>query len=281
MSNQARSEAEQLARKQVSSSVLKALDLIEVLAGAKRPLSLNELTKLLHRPASSIHRLLRSLELRGYVENIDSKYRLTLKMFELGTSLVDSIDVVAEARSFCWELCQEVNETVNMGVRSGTAVMYVSKLEAPDSMRLISRLGMHVPLHCTAMGKALLAFIPSKERSQLLDQIRLEPRTPNTIRARAVLEAELEATAVRGWSVDNEEFDHGLICVGAPVWDRSGAIAAAISVTGPAVRLRSRDLSQLGQVVRATGDRISAQLGYRPPVLLSASSAPDLERLPE
>lgn len=255
-----RSEVEQVSRKQASSSVLKALDTIDVLAKAGTPLTLSELAERLDRPLPSVHRLLRTLALRQYVENVDGKYRLTLKLFEIGSSVVSSIDVVAEARPICEGLCQSLEETINMAIRSGLSVVYVMKLESSRSLRLISQLGMHVPLYCTAMGKVLVAYDP--DRDSLVDQLTFEPRTKNTLTDRAAFEKALRAVERNGYAVDNEEFDVGLVCLAAPVFDRDGRIAAAVSVTGPAARLSRRDWPRIGAEVKRAGEAISTRLGY-------------------
>jgi DNA-binding IclR family transcriptional regulator len=256
-----RSEEEQVLRKQASSSILRALDLIDVLASAGRPLALSELSKALGRPLPSVHRLLRTLELRNYVESLDGRYRLTLKLFEIGSTVVSSIDVVAEARPICEKLCRDLDETINMGVRSGSSAVYVMKLDSPRSLRLISQLGMHVPLYCTAMGKVLLAYAPPEERDAILAEVTLEPRTRKTITSREGIEKELRAVFRSGYAVDNEEFDNGLICIAAPVFNRQGEIAAAISATGPLARLPRRAWPNIGQRVQEAGFAISERLG--------------------
>ena len=270
MAKTLRSELEQIERKQASQSILKALDLVDVLVKSPNPLTLNELSMAVKRPVPTVHRLLRTLGLRGWVENVDGRYRLTLKLFEIGMSVVDKIDVVAEARPECEALSREFDETVNMSVRSGTSAVYVIKIDSARSLRLISQLGVHVPLYCTAMGKVMLAYTEPDERAQLLDKIKLEPRARNTITDRAALDKELIAIARRGWSIDNEEFDYGLVCIGAPVFNRSGGNAGAISLTGPIIRLPFTSWEEIGRRVRNCADAISRRLGY------SAPKAPDL-----
>jgi IclR family transcriptional regulator, KDG regulon repressor len=257
-----RSEQEQVARKQASGSVLKALDVIDALAASARPLLLQEVARVVDRPAPSVHRLLRTLELRDWVESVDGRYRLTLKLFDLGTSIVSSIDVVAEARPCLERLCEELDETANMSVRSGSSVVYVAKLESPRSVRLVSQLGMHAPLYCTAMGKVLLAYAEPSERSHLLSDIELEPRAKNTITDRDQLTRELDAVMRRGWAVDNEEFDFGLVCVAAPVFDRHGVVSAAISIAGPTQRLPRRSWQRVAERVTDAAQTISTRLGY-------------------
>jgi DNA-binding IclR family transcriptional regulator len=149
-----------------------------------------------------------------------------------------------------------------MSVRSGTSAVYVIKIDGARSMRLVSQLGVHVPLYCTAMGKAMLAYMDPAERAELIDQVKLEPRARNTITDRGALDKELAVIARRGWSVDNEEFDFGLVCIGAPVFNRNADLAGAISLTGPMIRLPFTSWEEIGRRVRVGADAISRRLGY-------------------
>jgi IclR family KDG regulon transcriptional repressor len=259
-----RSETEQLAHKQASSSVLKALDVVEALVAAPSPLTLTEIAKAVDRPLPTTHRLLRTLELRDWVESVEGRYRLTLKLFDLGITVASRIDIVAESRPRVEELCREVDETINVSVRSGGSAVYVLKVESPRSVRLISQLGMHVPLHATAMGKVLLAFANPDERADALSELgsKLEPRTENTIVTRKALEQELAKVARRGWGVDNEEYDYGLTCVAAPIYDRGERVTAAISAAGPTARMTDHRLEAVGRSVTAAAADISKRLGY-------------------
>ena len=251
---------EQVERKQATGSVLKALDVIEALAGARRPISLTKLTQLLELPAPTIHRLLRTLELRGYVERVDRDYRLTLKLFEIGSVVLSSIDVVAEARPSCQRLSDALANTVHVAIRSGNSAVYVMKVDHSRSLRLISHLGMHIPLHCTALGKVLLAAVPEPERSSLLGQLALDRWTDQTITTRARLEQELDEVAERGWAADLEEFQYGLVCVAAPIVDRTGTVIAAISVSGPTIA--DGDVpAALAVHVQAAAREVSAKVG--------------------
>jgi DNA-binding IclR family transcriptional regulator len=256
-----RTESEQLAHKQASRSVLKALDVLETLVAAPGPMSLSDIARAVDRPLPTVHRLLRTLELRDYVESLHGSYRLTLKLFDLGTTVASRIDIVAESRPRVEALCNELDETINVSVRSGTSAVYVLKVESPRSVRLISQLGMHVPLHCTAMGKVLLAYLDEAQREEVLESLELLPRTDHTIVARDALEAELDRVAGRGWAVDAQEFDYGLICVAAPIFDHTGRVTAAISAAGPEARMPEDRLPEVGASVASAAADISRRLG--------------------
>lgn len=259
-----RSEREQVARKQAAGSVLKAFDVVEALAAARGPLALQDLARAVSLPPSTVHRLARSLELRGYVERVPGGYRLTLRLFELGNAIAADIDVVAEARPVCRRLCEDVGETVNLAVRSGGSIVYLIKEESPRSVRLVSQIGAHAPLACTAMGKVLLAYAPCGERDRLVAAAELVARTESTITDRARLSRELEAVRARGWAVDDEEFDYGLVCLAAPVFGRDGEVTAAMSVSGPAQRLPRPAWPAVAERVREAALDVSRRIGAAP-----------------
>lgn len=245
--------------------MLKALDVIDALVVAGRPVSVSELAERVGQPVPTAHRMLRTLLLRDYVSQTDDGlYRITLKLYELGTGTIARIDVATELRPICEALCSQLAETVNLGIRSGEHAVYVTKLESPRSLHLLTQLGLHVPLQTTAMGKALLAFMPRERSAAVIDRIAFQPRTRNTITDRGQLETELERARSRGWAVDDEEFDYGLVCIGAPVYDRTGEVIAAISASGPRERFAPSAWTSIGAAVRGAADRASAQLGYRP-----------------
>ena len=259
-----RDEAEQLAHKQASSSVLKALDVIEALVAGGSPATLGELAAVLRRPAPSVHRLLRTLQLRGWVESEAGRYRLSLKVFEVGMSVVERMDLISESRDPCSRLRDEFNETVNVAIRSGASMVYVGKYERQPPMRLVSHLGLHVPIYCTAMGKAVLAAMTERERGSILARLDFEARTDKTITRLSDLLSDLEVSSRRGWAVDNEEFEQGLTCIGAAVTNHSGEIVGGISLTSPTHRMPASIWAQRGDRVRGIAADISWRLGHRP-----------------
>lgn len=245
--------------------MIRALDLVDVLAAHREPISLQQLAGALDRPPASVHRLLRSLELRGFVENQGGKYRLTLKFASIGSRVLEGLDLVRGARENCEALRDSVNETVHMSVRADTYVVYVAKYESERSIRIISQLGIRVPMYCTAMGKVFLAYLADERRADILNRIELKPRTEHTIHDRAVLAEQLDVISRRGWAFDNEEFDYGIVCVAAPVFDNSNKIAAAISVTAPPARLAHVDVPRVAGEVTHAAVSISRRLGATGP----------------
>lgn len=145
----------------------------------------------------------------------------------------------------------------------GREIIYLDVIESPHNFRLVSQIGMRRPLHCTALGKAVLAWQGTNFRDELLAITKLEKLTPHSITRPAELVAELGRIQRRGYALDDEEVELGARCVAAPVLDSSGQVAAGISVSGPTIRMTRSRTAQIAEVVKAAALDISAHLGYQ------------------
>jgi len=218
----------------------------------------------LSRPTAYRH--LVTLSTRDYVTTCDDgrSYQVGPKVLELGKSFLDRLDLPELARASMRELSRTSQETVHLTVLDGTEILYVAKVDGPQSVRMYSAIGTRNPLYCTAMGKAILAFLPPEKRTALLDQTTLAPRTPNTITDRTALDRHLELVRSQGFAIDDVEFEEGIRCLGAPILNHTGRVTAAISISGPAYRLSNSRLQELsGRVVEAS-QAISGKMGYLP-----------------
>lgn len=153
-------------------------------------------------------------------------------------------------------------ETVNLAVISGLDILYLDVLESPHSFRLVSQIGSRRPLHCTGLGKAMLAFLSESERNSALVSLRPEKLGPRTITSIPKLKKELEKIREQGFAVDDEEAGVGSRCVAAPIFDQSGNVAAAISVSGPTTRIDRAKLIEIAKAIREGAQTISRNLGY-------------------
>jgi IclR family KDG regulon transcriptional repressor len=246
-------------------TVLKALDVMECLASTDRPLSTLEVAQLCGLSRPTAYRFLTTLLTRGYVASVeDGHYQLGTRILTLSEGLLDRLDLTKLARSELRELSQASNETVHFAILDDTEMLYIDKVESSQPVRMHSTIGTRNPLHCTAIGKAVLAFIPVEERNALLDRITFIPRTPNTITDRAALVEHLELVYTRGFAIDDIENEEGIRCVGAPVFNHTRRVFAAISISGPAYRLSIPRLLELSTLVITAADAISRKLGYVP-----------------
>jgi IclR family acetate operon transcriptional repressor len=228
-------------------SVDRALDVLEVLALAGRPLGVGEVAESTRLPQGTVHRLLQSLHLRGYVR------RDGARKYSLGTSAMRLADgaqraLARGARPYLAQLVAMSGETANLAVREGDDVVYIAQVSSPHTLRMFAEVGRHVPPHSTAVGKVLLAALPREEAVAILDRTGLPERTPTTITDLAAFEAELDRVAEQGWAVDEEEQETGVRCVAVPVG------AAAMSVSGPAERFAGSDVPGLVGSMRAIAE---------------------------
>ena len=243
-------------------AVERAFRLLEVLA--RNDGGVSELARATGLHKATVHRLLRTLRELGFVElgPDGSRYRLGLRLLELGGRVLARLDLRDVARPYLTELRDRTRLTVHMAILDGTEVVYIEKLDSPANLRMASFVGMRSPAYCTALGKAILAFLPDEEIEAVLARTRLVPRTPNTITARDALLAELAATRARGYAIDNVENEEGIRCVGAPVHGHTGKVVAAISVSGPIFSVTMDGIESLGLLVAEVAKQISQAMGF-------------------
>ena len=239
----------------------KALKVLGQVARAGRPQSLADLSATLQMPKASLHRLCGQLLALRYLAR-----DLAGRGFVLGPSMralvFDALNNGQEAghrHQVLQTLVRDVGETCNVTTVDGLQVLYVDRIEAQWPLRLTLEVGTHVPLHCTASGKLLLALMPQVERDRLLSSLTYDPMTVHTHRDAASLRAECAQIAQQGHACDREEFILGLIAVAVPVVDREGRARAAIAMHAPVARMSiARALAclpRLKQAAQALGEQ--------------------------
>lgn len=219
-------------------SVDRALALLEELARAGAPLGIGEIAELTGLPQGTAHRLLQSLQARGYVRRDGSR------KYSLGTAVVRLSDAAQRslahsARPFLSQLVELSGETANLAVLEGDDVVYVAQVPSPHTLRMFAEVGRHVAPHSTAVGKVLLAAMPREQVRAVVRRTGLAARTPSTITDLAAFEAELDLVTSQGWAADEEEQEVGVRCVAVPVGGPVGGPGpplAAMSLSGPAER---------------------------------------------
>ena len=246
-----------------STSVTRAFDLIGLIEAAEpRGRTLAELAGEAPIAKSSVLRYLTTLTEIGVVRRDEGgRFRLGLRLVELAGGLLENDDLRSVAEPLLHDLVAVSGETVHLGVRTDSDVVYIAKVESKASVRLVSRIGSRVPIHCSAMGKAILAHLPEDERAPLLGS--LQRRTPNTITSPRALTSELDRVRERGFSIDDEENELGVRCIGAAVIASNGEPLGAISISGPAVRVSLERTGELGPSVIETAREIARRLGHR------------------
>lgn len=208
---------------------------------------------------STLHRTCASMLHAGLLERTGDRYRLSRLMFELGMRASLEHDLLEVSMPFLVELRAAVNETVHLGVRDGTEVVYVAKLAGHRQVDAPSSTGGRLGLYCTAVGKALLAHAPAQVQRDVL-RGGLVRRTPRTITAAGVLAHQLAQVREEGVAYEYEESRLGVVCVGSPVFGPDGNPAAAVSIAGPVTRFHP---ARHVDTVRDTARGISAILARR------------------
>jgi IclR family transcriptional regulator, KDG regulon repressor len=249
------------------SSVQRCLQVLRLFGRTSNGLMPVEVAKLSGLPTSTVYRFLANLESAGFLTCGDGgKYFLDVACFSTGQFALSHLDIRRLSLPYLKALNEHTRETIHLLVRQGVRAVYVEKLESPQLPNTISRIGVSVPLYCTAVGKVLLAYLPSDDIGQVLRQIEPRSRTSHTISTTEELQKQVERVRRCGYSFDLEENEPHIRCVAAPIWDHSGNVNASLSVSGPAKRMPVARMRELAPVVQEAGIRISRELGYRGPV---------------
>lgn len=215
-------------------------------------------------PKSSAHTLLLSLrELGALYQRPDGGYVLGLRLFELGSIAANQRNVTEFAVPFLQDLAREVELTCHLGVLEGNEAVYLAKLECEQPIRISSWIGKRVSLHSSSLGKCLIAWRPEEEVDRTLSTIDWIKKLPNTIPDVETYKHNLEVVRTNGWAIDDEEDVRNLRCIGAPVYDMSGKVIAAISVAGTTFQIDDNRIPFLAARLREVAQDISSALGYR------------------
>ena len=245
-------------RPDVVQSLDRALGILEILGRAEGELSLAEVAARVELPKSTVHRLLGTMELRGFVvrDPLSGVYRL-------GVGPAARPGFGPAAHQVLVDLAQSSGETANLGTLVGREILYVDRADSPHALRWQLGIGSRVPAHAAGLGKAILAQLAAEAVRKLLPR-RLKAYTDRTITDRNALLDELAIVRRRGFAIDNEEFMEGVRCVAAPVFDEAGRVVGAVSLAGPAFRLTPEAAAHQARPVVAAARSVSLSLGYRP-----------------
>lgn len=261
----ARKETDTKSDKQQTSGVIRTIAILETLS-KHQTINLEQLSKETKLPKATLLRFLSTLVSLGYVYRDSSDlYSLTLKMFSVGSHGLEHIDLIHVANPIAQRLCDELGETVHMGVLEDDQAVYVLKKESSYTIRMYSRVGKSIPLYCTAIGKILLSGMQASDLKTYLERTNLKPFTPNTIRETETLQRELEQIRRQGWASDNEEHEMGTLCIGAPIKDYTGKIVAAMSVSWPLFRFNLEEKERITSSIVDACIRLSGLLGWTKP----------------
>jgi IclR family acetate operon transcriptional repressor len=214
-------------------------------------------------PRATALRILDALVKLGLLRHVDDQgYVLGAHLGRWGGVFLQTLDVARLADDLIRDVTAVTRETCYLGVRDGDGVLYVAASPSPQAIRPVATVGGRNSLHCTGIGKALLAFEEPDEREATIQRIELSPRMPNTIVDRDRLRDELDVIAARGYSIDDIENEADVRCVAAPVRDHAGRVVAAMSLSVPTYRFTYDEIIAASDLVRSKADALSARLGF-------------------
>jgi DNA-binding IclR family transcriptional regulator len=241
----------------------KALDILDVFASAQKPrLTLQEISTLARLNKNTVFRVLYTLAEHGYVVKRQHDYELGPKVLDLSEAKGRRRDLLEAAGPSLDALRKRFEETVNLGVLDGGQIRYVDVRESPHRFRLAERIGGSDYLHCTALGKCHLAFLPFEEARQLLKEQGMPRQTPHTIVAITALKAELDRVRQKGYALDAQESMEGAFCIGVPILDDAGAPIAAVSISGPVTRFNASTVPVASEAMLRAIAEIRTRLGF-------------------
>lgn len=237
----------------------KIFDLIDLIARSSNGLSGKELSTLSGIPLSTVFRMTKFLCDNNYLRSERGFYVLGAGFVLLGNAARRQNPLIKVARHYLEELSELTLETVHLAQLQEQQIIYTDKVEGKRSIRMGSMIGKSCPLHCTGVGKAVLAYLPEKRREALLNSIAYTAYTPNTITDRTRMDEELELIRHQGYAVDNCEHEEWVYCLAAPILNHENESMGAISISGAEVYMLDR-AKELAQLVKSAAKKISGNL---------------------
>lgn len=249
----------------IVNSLTRALKVLEVLADSNDSIGVTELGRRLDIDKSRAYRLLATLVNQGYVEQDPEtrKYKLGLKVVELGSKVLDKMELRKIAKPFMKELVQKTNQTTHMAALDLGDAVCIEQEETPSVVNVNMAIGRETPGHCTALGKILWAHLEEKELETLLKKKKLTHFTARTITSIPELKMHLEKIRGQGYALDDEEFTVGVRCIAVPVWSHKKKVVASLGISGLAVNISLDKVDGLIEIIMQIRDKLCSKLGYR------------------
>jgi IclR family KDG regulon transcriptional repressor len=248
-------------KKGLIQSVARAIGILECFNQHKE-LGVSEISGMMGLHKSTTFGLINTLESYNFLEKNEdtSKYKLGNEIFRLGTKV--NTDLRSIALPYLNDLVKRCQETVNLVVHDDCSVLYVKKIESPHSMRICTKVGEKFPMYCTAVGKAILAYLEDNEIEEIIGGTSLVKYTVNTITEKDVLLKQLKKIRQMGYAEDFEELETGLVCVATPIFNHFNKPIAGISVSGPVTRMTEKLRLEVAEILQKYALEISGKLGH-------------------
>jgi len=264
-------------------SVERALDILLCFTLGKPSLSLTQIAEQVGMHKSTIHRLLTTLEAKRFVtrDKASGMYQLGFRFIELASIMLQDIDINRWAQPYLQHLAVLSGETIDLAVLDNDHVVYLQVVESPQRVKIAAAVGEQLPVHCTATGKAFLAYLPEYQVNEILTR-GMARYTDHTKSSHEDLYQDLRETRERGFAISKEEYEKDINAVAAPILDASGCPIAVIAIVGPSYRLSDDRMMMLGQSILETTSTIAREVGLAAlPVILPKATTPCVEESPE
>ncbi|MBN2073516.1 MAG: IclR family transcriptional regulator [Actinobacteria bacterium] len=239
---------------------------MEIIANSKDPCGVTEIANLIGQDKSIVYRILNTFRSKGYIDQIEEtkKYILGLKFFELCDKLQKKMDIIQLGRKTLEKLSEASGESVHLAVLKNSRVIYIDRVSGREIVGIHTSVGDNEPSYCTASGKAILAFLTSKDLENALDKIKengLKKYTKNTISSIPGLLSELDKVRLAGVAYDVEELYKGVRCIAAPILNYKNKVIASVGVSGPSSRVNESKIKEISEMVLEAGKKISRLMG--------------------
>lgn len=249
----------------IVQSLERAFDILELLSQEQHGLTLTEIGKKLGLHKSTVYRLLAVMQKRGYIEK-DTKslaYKLGLGFIELSSRFLNNLELKTEAEPILRNLSKQTTQTVFLAILQNNKAVYIDKVEQFNSLRRYSIIGLETPLHCTSLGKALLTGMEDNEINNIYNDSVLKTFTKKTIKDIPTLLDTIASSRKRGWTIDDEEFEEGVRCVAAPIFDYRNKVIAAVSTSWEINVANNLKIEEIAEYVKDAAYEISKHMGYK------------------
>lgn len=245
-------------------SIVKATNIINLLAKNNTPLSLAYISAEMEMSKSTVHGIISTLVNTGFlVQAPDSgKYQLGTRLFEIGMRVSERWSEKRIAYPFITRIVAETKETVHMAILDNNEVLYIAKQESTDSVKTVSDIGIKLPSYCSGVGKVLLSGLSKRHIQQIADKTGLKKYTEFTITDFQRLWVEMEKIRRQGFAIDNQEYQLGLRCIAVPIRNSSGNVTAALSISGPISRMNGKVFERNKMTLMKISHEISHKMGY-------------------
>ena len=247
----------------LAKTVQKAFVVLEYLAFSKQPIKVKNIAEACNLSRPTAYRLVATLQHCGYVNNsVNGAYSLSTKILKLSRMVLDNLDLRVLAKPILRNLRSITGETSILAIQEGKEIFYIGNFESTNSVSMNSRVGTNDPLHNTAPGKVILAFLPEEVRSCILEHLDLKKFTENTITNHSDFLIELKKIRKLGFAIEDRENNEDIRCISSPIFDHMGKVIGALGTSGPAYRFDLQKMNEIAPMVVRAAKNLSRLLGY-------------------